>query len=111
MLPRRIIISCLALTGVTVVAQKPNAVTGVPVDPNAKSVPLRKNINDLEAAGGAQWYFTWSILLLDYDIDSVLQGPLHTGLSGHAGRRRLKPSVLFPNSRYIATWLLSKTLC
>lgn len=37
-----------------VVAQKPYAITGVPVDP-AGPVPLRKNINDLEAAGGAQW--------------------------------------------------------
>lgn len=30
-------------------------VTGVYVDPRAGSVPLRQNINDLEAEAGAQW--------------------------------------------------------
>ncbi len=31
-------------------------ITGVPVSSRAERVPLRKNINDLQAIGGAQWF-------------------------------------------------------
>uniref|UniRef100_A0A8H7NEV0 tyrosinase n=1 Tax=Bionectria ochroleuca TaxID=29856 RepID=A0A8H7NEV0_BIOOC len=31
-------------------------ITGVPVDPRAGGVPLRRNIDELEAIGGEQWY-------------------------------------------------------
>lgn len=30
-------------------------ITGVPVDPRAGGVPLRREISELEAIGGAQW--------------------------------------------------------
>ncbi|KAJ6445260.1 endonuclease/exonuclease/phosphatase family [Purpureocillium lavendulum] len=36
-------------------AQDPYPVTGVPVSDSKNGVPLRRNINDLQAAGGAQW--------------------------------------------------------
>lgn len=31
------------------------AVTGVEVDPSGGDIPLRQNINDLQAQGGASW--------------------------------------------------------
>lgn len=39
-------------------AAKHHAVTGVYVDPRSGSVPLRQNVNDLEAAAGPQWFVT-----------------------------------------------------
>lgn len=55
MLPR-LVFPLFTLAVVSVAAtQEPYAVVGVPVDPRASGVPLRKNINDLEAIGGAQW--------------------------------------------------------
>lgn len=39
-----------------VLAQKPYAITGVAVDSRAEGMPLRKDINELQAQGGAQWY-------------------------------------------------------
>jgi tyrosinase len=54
---RKLMIAALALMGgVTPAdAQQQNIfITGVPV-PRGGAVPARKNINDLEAAGGPQW--------------------------------------------------------
>jgi hypothetical protein len=38
-----------------VAAAEHHAITGVYVDPRSGFVPMRQNINDLEAAAGAQW--------------------------------------------------------
>lgn len=46
----------LTLGLAAVVEAKAFPVTGVVVDPRAGGVPLRQNINDLQAAGGPQWY-------------------------------------------------------
>lgn len=57
LLSRGISLLTLGVLSLVAAAQKPYAITGVPVDAGSK-VPLRKNINELHAAGGAQWYDT-----------------------------------------------------
>jgi hypothetical protein len=39
-------------------------ITGVPVDPRAGGVPLRRNIDELEAIGGEQWYGNHQLCVL-----------------------------------------------
>lgn len=43
-------------TAPRVLAADPYAITGVSVPQGGEGVPLRLNINDLQAAGGPQWY-------------------------------------------------------
>lgn len=46
-----------AAWGLTLVSsQNPYPITGVQVENPANGVPMRKNINDLQNAGGPQWY-------------------------------------------------------
>lgn len=64
MMLREYVVSFLMLGAVPLVlAQEPYAVTGVQVDSRAGGVPLRMDINELEAQGGAQWYVISRCLL------------------------------------------------
>lgn len=57
MMLRDCVVSLLMLGAVPLVlAQQPYAITGVAVDPRAGGVPLRQDIDQLQAQGGAQWY-------------------------------------------------------
>lgn len=44
-----------ALAGLSMVAGQKYPITGVKVGVSSTNVPIRKNINDLQSAGGPQW--------------------------------------------------------
>lgn len=54
--PKGILIAVLGIAPLGLFAQDPYAITGVSVSDPENGVPLRRNINELQAAGGAQWY-------------------------------------------------------
>jgi hypothetical protein len=59
-----LLVSVLALGGVPrAAAQGRIPVTGAPVNVGATTVPVRKNINDLQAQGGPQWYARFCVEL------------------------------------------------
>ncbi|PWI69456.1 hypothetical protein PCL_01103 [Purpureocillium lilacinum] len=53
--PKGILIAVLGIAPLGLFAQDPYAITGVSVSDPENGVPLRRNINELQAAGGAQW--------------------------------------------------------
>ncbi|UNI23818.1 Tyrosinase [Purpureocillium takamizusanense] len=53
--PKRALIALLGIAPLPLLAQDPYPITGVPVSDPGNGVPLRRNINELQAAGGAQW--------------------------------------------------------
>jgi hypothetical protein len=53
--PIIVLLIAVPMPALRVAAAEHYAVTGVYVDPRSGSVPIRQNINDLEAAAGAQW--------------------------------------------------------
>lgn len=55
MLPQLLGQLILLVLARVVVGQDPTAVVGIRVNPSSDGVPLRKDINELESTGGAQW--------------------------------------------------------
>lgn len=56
MLARTLATILVALgTAPLVLAADPYPITGAPVPRGTKAVPLRMNINEMQAAGGPQW--------------------------------------------------------